>query len=215
MRFGVLGTGVVGQTLATKLVELGEEVRMGSRERGNEKAVEWVAETGERASEGDFADAASFGEVVVNATSGTASLAALGSAGKDNLEGKLLIDAANPLDFSRGFPPTLSVCNDDSLGESIQRAIPGAKVVKALNTVNAAVMVNPVPGTTIFVAGNDADAKHQVVELLGRFGWADEDVVDLGDLSGARAMEMYLPMWLRLFTVTGAPQVTVKVVVSG
>src|SRR6266508_4040551 len=158
MRFGLLGTGMAGQTIGGKLVELGHEVKMGSREAGNEKAVAWAAGAGESASEGSFADAAEFGEVVVNATSGTASLEALEAAGAGNLAGKVLIDIANPLDFSRGRPPTLAVCNDDSLGEQIQRAFPDARVVKALNTMNADVMVEPglVPGGhTVFVCGND------------------------------------------------------------
>jgi 8-hydroxy-5-deazaflavin:NADPH oxidoreductase len=214
MRIGVLGTGGVGQTLATKLVELGHEVKMGSREAGNEKAVAWVAEAGDGASEGAFADAAGFGEVVVNATAGVASVAALQAAGAENLSGKLLLDVSNPLDFSGGMPPKLSVCNDDSLAEQIQAAFPEARVVKSLNTVNAGVMVEPgeIPESTIFVAGNDDAAKSQVVELLESFGWPRDDVVDLGDITGARAMEMYLPMWLRLFTVTGTPKVSVKVV---
>src|SRR5438270_12965293 len=161
MRVGVLGTGTVGTTIGTKLVELGHEVKMGSRSAGNEKAVEWAGGAGEGASEGSFADAASFGEIVFNCTAGTASLDALRSAGSDNLSGKVLVDVANPLDFSKGMPPTLSVCNDDSLGEQIQRELPDVRVVKALNTVNASIMVDPsqVPGSVIFVCGNDDAAK--------------------------------------------------------
>ena len=143
MRFGVLGTGMVGQAIAGKLVAVGHEVKMGSREAGNEKAVAWASEAGEGASEGSFADAAGFGEVVVNATAGAHSLEALEAAGAENLAGKVLIDVANALDFSQGMPPTLTVCNDDSLGEQIQRAFPDARVVKALNTINASVMVAP------------------------------------------------------------------------
>ena len=169
MRIGVLGTGVVGQTLAGKLVELGHEVRMGSRQAGNEKAVDWARSAGDRASEGTFADAAASGELVINATTGGASLEALEAAGAENLAGKVLVDVANPLDFSEGMPPTLCVCNDDSLGERIQAAFPEARVVKALNTVNAAVMVAPdslSESTNLFVCGNDAGAKAQVIELL-------------------------------------------------
>jgi 8-hydroxy-5-deazaflavin:NADPH oxidoreductase len=217
MRFGVLGTGVVGQTLATKLASLGHEVTMGSREAGNEKAVEWANQAGNGASEGSFADAAAAGEVVVNATSGMASVDALRQAGAENLAGKVLIDVANPLDFSQGMPPTLTVCNDDSLAERIQREFPDARVVKALNTVNASVMTDPASvadSHTLFVAGNDDAAKGQVRELLESFGWGADDVLDLGDVTAARGMEMYLPLWLRLFGAMGTPQLNVKVVVA-
>lgn len=217
MRFGVLGTGVVGQTLGGKLVSLGHEVTMGSRQAGNERAVAWAVEAGERAGEGSFADAAAFGEMVVNATAGAASLDALAAVGAEDLYGKVLIDVANPLDFSAGMPPTLTVCNTDSLAERIQRAFPEARVVKALNTVNAAVMVEPslVPGShTLFVAGDDVDAKRQVAELLASFGWPAEDVMDLGEISAARGTEMYLPLWLRLFGATGTGHLNVRVVIA-
>ena len=212
MRFGVLGTGTVGQTLATKLAELGHEVTMGSRAAGNEKAVEWARKAG--GSEGSFADAAAAGEVVVNATAGSASVEALKAAGAENLEGKVLIDVANALDFSQGVPPTLTVANDDSLAEQIQREFPDARVVKSLNTVNADVMVQPkiVAGShNIFMAGNDGGAKGQVAELLQSFGWEGEDILDLGDITAARGMEMYLPLWLRLYGATGTPRLNIKV----
>jgi predicted dinucleotide-binding enzyme len=222
MRIGVLGTGMVGQTLATKLVELGHEVLMGSRKAGNEKAVAWVeGVTGESAgggvaSEGSFADAAAFGELVINATSGMASLEALGQAGTENLAGKVLVDVANALDSSGGMPPRLSVCNDDSLAEQIQREFPEARVVKALNTVNASVMVSPDQlggeSTNIFVCGNDEDAKGTVIELLETFGWLSGDITDLGDISAARGTEMYLPLWLRLMGAVGSPQFNIRVV---
>jgi predicted dinucleotide-binding enzyme len=200
MRFGVLGTGVVGRTLAGKLRELGHEVRIGSREAGEDKVT--------------FADAASFGETVINATSGAASLAACGQAGADNLSGKVLVDVANPLDTSKGMPPTLSVCNEDSLAEQIQREFPDARVVKTLNTVNAVVMVTPdvVPGDhTMFVSGNDEAAKGEVTELLGSFGWPPDRVMDLGGIEAARGQEMYLPMWLRLWGAAGTPQLNIEV----
>jgi predicted dinucleotide-binding enzyme len=217
MKLGVLGTGGVGRTLATKLVELGHEVKMGSRTAGNEAAVEWASGAGERASEGTFADAASFGEVVLNATAGAASLDALSAAGGGNLAGKLLIDVSNPLDFSAGMPPTLTVCNDDSLGERIQRAFPDARVVKTLNTVNSDVMVDPsiVPEeTTMFVSGNDGAAKAQVAELLQSFGWSSERIMDLGDIGAARGQEMYLPLWLRLYGAAGTGHLNIRVVVG-
>ncbi len=215
MRFGVLGTGMVGRTIAGKLAELGHEVKMGSRSAGNEKAVEWAAGAGESASEGSFADAAEFGEVVVNATAGTASLEALETAGAENLAGKVLIEIANPLDFSQGMPPSLSVCNTDSLGEQIQRAFPEARVVKALNTVNAAVMVAPDSLTesgNVFVCGNDDEAKARVSELLETFGWLAGDVVDLGDIAAARGTEMYLPLWLRMMGALDTPQFNIRIV---
>ena len=217
MRFGVLGTGMVGQAIGGKLVELGHEVTMGSRRAGNERAVEWAASAGERASEGSFADAAGFGEIVVNATAGAASVEALRSAGAENLSGKLLIDIANALDFSGGRPPTLTVCNHDSLGEQIQRAFPEARVVKALNTVNAAVMVEPDAlneSTAIFVCGNDEEAKAQVIELLETFGWLSGDIVDLGDISAARGPEMYLALWLRLMGALATPRFNIRLVLA-
>jgi 8-hydroxy-5-deazaflavin:NADPH oxidoreductase len=214
MRIAVLGTGVVGRTLGSKLAELGHEVRMGSRTAGNETAVEWAAGAGPGASAGDFADAASFGELILNCTSGTASLQALEAAGAENLAGKVLIDVANPLDFSGGFPPTLSIANTDSLGESIQRAFPEARVVKALNTINCAVMVDPgrVPGNhVLFICGNDDAAKRETLSLLGELGWPAERVVDLGDIAGSRGMEMYLPLWLRLMVTGGTADFNVTV----
>src|SRR5215210_4228953 len=215
MRIGVLGTGMVGQTLAGKLVELGHEVRMGSREAGNEKAVAWASEAGEGASEGSFADAAEFGELVINATAGGASLKALEAAGGENLSGKVLVDVANPLDFSGGMPPSLTVCNTDSLAEQIQRAFPEARVVKALNTVNASVMVEPDAlggSTNLFVCGNDDGAKAQVIEILETFGWLSGDILDLGDVSAARGPEMYLPLWVLMMGATGTPRFNVSIV---
>jgi 8-hydroxy-5-deazaflavin:NADPH oxidoreductase len=213
VRIAVLGTGVVGRTLGGKLVELGHEVRMGSRTPDNEQAAEWVAEAGGSASQGTFADAAAFGELVVNCVGGAVALEALKAVGAENLEGKTLLDVSNPLDFSQGMPPRLSVCNDDSVGEQIQRAFPGARVVKGLNTVNAAVMVEPagVPGEhDLFVCGDD-DAKREVCDLLESFGWPAERIVDLGDITGARGMEMYLPLWLRMMATLGTPGFNIHV----
>jgi 8-hydroxy-5-deazaflavin:NADPH oxidoreductase len=201
MRLGVLGTGRVGSTIAGKLIQLGHEVMMGSRDAANEKAQSWARGAGERASCGAFADAAAFGETVINCTAGGASLDALEAAGAANLNGKVLIDISNPLDVSKGMPPSLTVCNNDSLGEQIQRAFPEAKVVKTLNTVNHQLMVDPskVPGDHhVFVSGDDEGAKASVVDLLGSFGWPKDRVIDLGDISTARGPEMYLPLWLRL-----------------
>ncbi len=162
MKLGVLGTGIVGTTIGTKLVQLGHEVMMGSRTQNNAKAATWVQASGPRASQGTFADAARFGETLFNCTNGAASVDALNLAGAANLSGKVLLDIANPLDFSKGMPPTLSVCNTDSLGEQIQRAFPNVKVVKTLNTMSCKIMVNPslLPGEhDVFVSGNDRAAK--------------------------------------------------------
>jgi predicted dinucleotide-binding enzyme len=215
MRIGVLGTGIVGQTVASKLVEVGHEVKMGSREAGNEKAAAWVAGVGEGASEGTFADAAVFGELVVNATAGAHSLDALELAGRDNLSGKVLLDIANPLDFSQGMPPTLTVANTDSLGEQIQRAHPDAKVVKGLHTVNSAVMVDPSAlgeSTNLFICGNDGGAKANVIEILETFGWLSGDIIDVGDITAARGTEAYLLLWIRLMGALGTPQFNIRIV---
>ncbi|HEX8769764.1 MAG TPA: NAD(P)-binding domain-containing protein, partial [Acidimicrobiales bacterium] len=187
MKVGVLGTGVVGQSLASKLVDVGHEVRMGSRQAGNEKAVAWAAGAGASASEGSFADAAGFGDILINATAGAASLAALEAAGANNLAGKVVLDVSNALDFSRGFPPSLTVESTDSVGEQIQRTFPDARVVKGLNTMNSDVMVDPsiVPGPhNVFIAGNDDGAKAEVSVLLESFGWPSEAIFDLGDITG-------------------------------
>lgn len=202
MKIAILGTGTVGETLGTKLVSLGHDVRMGSRSARNEKALAWAAQAGPRASVGTFAEAARFAELVFNCTLGAASLEALRSAGAENLEGKVLVDVANPLDFSKGMPPTLFVSNTDSLGEQIQRAFPRARVVKALNTMWCGLMVNPrmLPDSHVtYVAGGDAEAKATVRQLLQSFGWRDEEIIDVGGLDAARATESVLPIWLRLY----------------
>jgi predicted dinucleotide-binding enzyme len=205
---------MVGNALATKLVSLGHEVRMGSRNAHNEKALAWAKASGPKASHGTFADAAAFGEWVVNATNGAATLEALKAAGGHNLEGKILIDVSNPLDASKGMPPTLFTGPSDSLAEQIQRAFPGAKVVKTLNTINCNLMVNParVKGDhDVFLSGNDADAKARVAALLREgFGW--KHVVDLGDITTARGAESYLPLWLRLWGALKTPDFNIHVV---
>jgi 8-hydroxy-5-deazaflavin:NADPH oxidoreductase len=214
MKIGVLGTGMVGTTIATKLASVGHEVRMGSRSRDNPKAKEWVEKAGRGASQGTFADAAAFGEIVFNCTAGAASLEALQAAGAENLKGKILVDVANPLDFSRGMPPFLFAGNTDSLGERIQGAFPDAKVVKALNTVNASVMVDPgrVRGDSdVFVCGNDGGAKAEVTRILTKeFGW--KSVIDLGDITAARGTESYLLLWLRLWGALKTADLNIHVV---
>lgn len=214
MRIAVLGTGIVGRTLGSALLRNGHEVRLGSRTAGNETAVAWATEIGGPASEGTFADAAGFGELIVNATAGAASLDVLHAAGADLLAGKVVLDVSNPLDTSKGMPPTLTVCNDDSLGEQIQREFPDVRVVKTLNTVTASVMVDPslVAGDhTVFVAGNDDAAKAEARGLLEELGWPAARILDLGDISAARGLEMYLPLWIRLWQAGGTPVLNVEV----
>jgi predicted dinucleotide-binding enzyme len=214
MRIGVLGTGSVGRRIAGRLVELGHEVTMGSRSADNEVMREWVAEAGESAAGGTFADAAAAGELIFNCTSGEAALDALAAAGAGNLAGKVLVDVSNPLDFSEGMPPTLSVCNDDSLGERIQAAFPEAKVVKSLNTMSNQVMTEPgrLPGAhNVFVCGEDAGAKETVSGLLAELGWPGEAIVDLGGIEAARGTEMYLPLWLRLMGALGTADFNIQV----
>ena len=218
MRVGVLGTGMVGRAIGSKLAELGHEVRMGSRRAGNEAAVEWTAGAGEAASEGSFGDAAGFGELIFNCTAGGASLEALAMAGEANLHGKVLVDVANPLDFSGGMPPTLSIVNDDSLGERIQAAFPETLVVKALNTMNCSVMVEPgrVPGEHVaFVCGENTGAKDRVAALLGEFGWPAARIVDLGGIAASRGTEMYLPLWLALYGKLGTGDFNVAIERAG
>lgn len=214
MKIGVLGTGMVGNALATKLAARGHAVRMGARDAKNEKAAAWARSAGANASHGTFADAAGHGEILFNCTSGAASLDALAAAGAGNLDGKILVDVANPLDFSRGMPPSLFTGPNDSLGERIQAAHPRARVVKTLNTVNANVMVDPrrVPGVSdVFVCGNEAAAKAEVTRILKEwFGWPV--VVDLGDLTAARATEAYLLLWLRLWGAFQTADLNVHVV---
>jgi 8-hydroxy-5-deazaflavin:NADPH oxidoreductase len=216
MKIGILGTGMVGETLGTKLVQLEQSVTMGSRTPNNEKALAWVEKTGSNAFAGTFADAAKFGEILFNCTSGAASLEALKLVGAENMRGKILIDVANPLDFSKGMPPTLTVSNNDSLGEQIQRAYPEVKVVKALNTLTSLIMVNPQSlaggDHDLFICGNDAEAKKTVTAILVSFGWKAEHIYDLGDITNARGTESLLPLWIRLMGKFQSPMFQWKVV---
>jgi 8-hydroxy-5-deazaflavin:NADPH oxidoreductase len=215
MRIGVLGTGMVGKAIGSKLVELGHEVKMGSREAGGEAATGWVGEAGEGASEGTFADAAAHGELVFNCTPGMHAREALDAGGAENLAGKIVVDVSNPLDFSKGRPPTLGVCNDTSVGEQLQEAFPDSRIVKSLNTMNAGVMMDPasVPGDhVVFVCGNDEGAKDEVRALLGEIGWPPERIVDLGGIIGARGAEMWLPLWLGLMGSLGTAQFNIALV---
>jgi 8-hydroxy-5-deazaflavin:NADPH oxidoreductase len=213
MKYAILGTGMVGQTLAAKLVSLGHEVKMGARDANNANAAEFVAKHGAKASQGTFADAAAFGEIVINAAKGEAALAVLNAAGAANLKGKVLIDVANPLQVHDNALPTLTVSNTDSLAEQIQRAFPQTQVVKTLNTMFCGVMVNPslVPGESdVFVSGNDGGAKARVIDMLKSFGW--KEPIDLGDVTTARGTEQLLPMWLRLWGKLGKAEFNFRIV---
>jgi len=225
MEIAVLGTGIVGRTLAGRLHELGHHVVLGTRDpastrartdadrMGNPPVSAWLAEHPD-VELVTFADAATGADLVVVATNGQGTLAAVEAAGADAVAGKVVVDVSNPLDFSQGFPPTLFVKDTDSLAEQLQRAFSGARVVKTLNTMTAHVMVHPdeVGGGdhSVFVSGDDAAAKQTVTELLRSMGHTD--VIDLGDLSTARGAEMYLPLWLRLMGSLGTPNIQVKVV---
>ena len=224
MKIGILGTGMVGRTLAVKLVELGHSVMIGTRDPARTLAQTEPGRMGtlpfgdwqkvnNRVMLGAFAEAA-YGELIINATHGDGSLDALKAAGEANLNGKILVDIANALDFSKGMPPTLFISNTDSLGELIQRTFPKAKVVKTLNTINAGVMVAPrqlLDGShSIFVSGNDPAAKARVSDLLRSFGWVD--IIDLGDITTARGTEMYMRLWLPLRGVLGTGIINIRVV---
>jgi len=224
MNIAVIGTGMVGQALAGRLVELGHDVVTGTRDpqatlartepdgMGNPPYAAWAGEHADVALD-TFAAAAATAELVVNASSGMAALDVLAGAGAENLAGKVLLDIANPLDFSAGFPPTLSVKDTDSLGEQIQRTYPDVRVVKSLNTLTADLMAHPdhLPeASTVFVSGEDAEAKATVAELLRSFG--HQDVIDLGGIETARGTEMLLPVWLRLMGTLGTAQFNFKIV---
>lgn len=224
MKIAVLGTGSAGRTVAAGLAKLGHEVVIGTRDpeatlarqepsaTGAPPFSEWHGQHGDVAL-ATYEEGAAAAELIVNMTNGMGSLDALAAAGTRNLAGKILVDISNPLDLSQGFPPFLNPVNTDSLGEQIQQAFPEAKVVKTLNTMNAAVMVNPgrVAGGdhSVFVSGNDGDAKKAVTSLLQSLGHTD--VIDLGDISTARAAEMMLPAWIRLWGALGTPDFNFKI----
>ncbi|HSL45854.1 MAG TPA: NAD(P)-binding domain-containing protein [Anaerolineales bacterium] len=217
MQIGILGSGVTAQTIGSKLVQLGHEVMLGSRDEANPPAVAWAKEEGgQHALYGTFMNAASFGEIIFNCTLGSASMNALQQAGEENLRGKILIDTSNPLDRSTDMW-SLTVCNDDSLGEQIQRAFPETKVVKTLNTVNANVMVDPaklLEQTHVFVSGDDIEAKATVVRILRDwFGW--KQIIDLGGIETARGVEMYVLLWHQLRNAISSQRFNLKIVTSG
>jgi len=226
MKIGIIGSGIVAQTLGTKLVQLGHDVALGTRDpkklddkKGFGGSLgEWLAKVGEKtngkANVVSFRDAAAHGELLINATHGQNSVDALKLAGDDALAGKVLIDVSNELDPSKGMPPRVGASQDSCLAERIQAAFPKLKVVKSLNTINCGVMVDPKAlaggDHSVFVSGNDAPAKAAVGELLKQFGWTD--ILDLGDLSSARGPEMYMALWLRLWGATKTGAINIKVV---
>lgn len=227
MRVAPLGTGIVGRVIGLRFSSLGHEVTIGTRDveellarrepdaMGNEPFGAWIQKN-PQISLGTFSEAAAASDMIVNATRGAASLEALKAAGEHNLEGKVLIDIANALDFSRGLPPLLAVANTDSLGEQIQRTFPRARVVKTLNTVSPLVMADPSQVSEgehmVFVSGNDEEAKAWVTDILRSFGW--KHVVDLGDITTARGPEMYVPLWFRLMGALGTRTFNISLVRS-
>ncbi|HYO39107.1 MAG TPA: NAD(P)-binding domain-containing protein [Nocardioidaceae bacterium] len=214
MKMAVLGTGSVGRTVAPALTRLGHQVAVGTRDPETTRRRSDWAPLPDDVPLRSYATVADGVDLVVNATNGMGSLAALAAVGAERLAGRVLLDLSNPLDFSAGFPPTLSVKDTDSLAEQIARAFPDVRVVKALNTVTAAVMVDPTlvgeGDTTVFAASDDAEARTIVVGLLRDLGW--RDVVELDELAAARGLEMYLPLWVRLVGALGTAAFNVKLV---
>jgi len=217
MKISILGTGNVGQTIASKMITLGHEVFMGSRDAQQARTrtqsnpmsgtsfAEWL-KTYSAVSLVDYKDLPADSDIYINCTQGEGSVAALEAAGKEKLNGKIILDIANPLDFSKGMPPTLFISNTDSLGEKLQREFPESKIVKGLNTMNCNIMVNPsmVPGDhNVFLSGNDEQAKKEITSLLVTIGWQSNNIIDLGDISTSRGTEMILPIWLRLWGALG------------
>jgi 8-hydroxy-5-deazaflavin:NADPH oxidoreductase len=229
MKIAILGTGNVGQTFAAKFIALGHEVMMGTRNVADtlaRKATdnygslpfgEWHSSNA-KVQLGTFAETVAFGEIVLNALQGAATLTAINTASAADFDGKILLDISNPLDFSKGFPPSLipELQNTNSLAEEIQKTLPNAKVVKTLNTMWSGLMVNPAMigngDHNVFIAGNDADAKTKVKEILASFGWIAANILDLGDITKARGLEMYLPLWLSIYGATNNGAFNIKIV---
>ena len=227
MKIAVFGTGIVGQVIANRLAGLGHTVVIGTRDvaktlsrqekdaYGNPPFAEWYKQNQGTIKLEPFAKAAAASEIIFNCTMGQGSVDALKQAGRENLSGKTLLDISNPLDFSKGMPPTLSPGNTDSLGELIQRTFPDVKVVKSLNTMNCFLMVNPAAlagDHNVFVSGNDPGAKNVTKEILKSFGWKDSNIIDLGDITTARGTEQLLPIWIRLYTALQNPMFNFKIV---
>lgn len=218
MKIGILGTGPVGEHIGTALIKKGHFVLMGGRKAGNERALAWKKKGGDNANEGSFEDAAVYGDLVFLCLNGEHALEALGSFDKGHLDGKIVVDTTNPLDFSQGMPPRiLDKYQSVSLGERIQEALPHAYVVKALNTVNHQLMVDArlvnKGAHTLFICGNDAQAKNQVKHLLvDNFHWDPEQLLDLGDIKTARCTEAIVPLWVLVWQRLDTPMFSFKVV---
>jgi 8-hydroxy-5-deazaflavin:NADPH oxidoreductase len=226
MNIAILGTGSVGQALAGKLISLGHTITIGTRNvidslsrmdkdsMGNAGIGQWVVDNPKAQLE-NFEDIIkSDTNLIINALSGQASLSVLNLIGELALGQNILIDISNPLDFSKGFPPTLTICNDDSLGELIQKTFPKLKVVKTLNTMSNPVMINPkilAGDHTVFVSGNDMEAKKVVSELLRDIGWEDKQILDLGSITTARGTEMILPLWVSVFGKLSTPYFNINI----
>lgn len=216
MKIGILGTGQVGNLIGSRLIENGHQVMIGGREANNERGLAFLKNNSENASYGTFEEASFFGEIIFNATNGRFALDALKLCNTD-FEGKIIIDVANPLDFSTK-PPTLipEFANTNSIGESIQNLFPKAKVIKTLNTLGMALAVNPKQlndgDHSVFVAGNDENAKIKTKTLLTEFGWNVENLNDIGDITASRAMESYLILMIRLSMSLNIPMLNIKVI---
>lgn len=228
MKAAVFGTGIVGQVIASRLADLGHSVIIGTRDvaktlsrtdkdaYGNPPFAEWHKQNKSTIQLDTYKEAAA-AEIIFNCTMGQGAVDALKQAGNSNIKGKIIIDISNPLDFSKGMPPSLSPVNTDSLGELIQRTFPEAKVVKTLNTMNCLLMVNPaaLPGDhNVFVSGNDVAAKSTAKEILKSFGWKDSNIIDLGDITTARGTEQLLPIWIRLYGALQNPMFNFKIVIG-
>jgi predicted dinucleotide-binding enzyme len=227
MNVTVLGTGIVGQVIAGRLAGLGHKITIGTRDvektlaraekdgLGNPPFSEWYNQNKANVKLTKYEDAAASADVLVNCTAGVASVEAIKALGSANIKGKILIDISNPLDFSKGFPPSLSVVNTDSLGELIQRTFPELKVVKTLNTMVCFLMVNPasLPGDhTVFVSGNDESAKAKTKEILQSFGWKESNIIDLGDITTARGTEQLVSLWVRVLGTMKNPMFNFNIV---
>jgi 8-hydroxy-5-deazaflavin:NADPH oxidoreductase len=226
MKIGVFGTGFVGQTIAEKLAKLNHQVMIGTRNADNllernEKDYlgrppfrEWIKKQND-VKLGTFSEAAAFADMIINATNGSGTLKAFESADKENLKNKIVLDISNPLDFSKGMPPSFFLSNTDSLGELLQRTYPEVKVVKSLNTVNGYVMVNPSllsEDHNIFISGNDPKAKEEIKKLLSSFGWKENYMIDVGDITTARGTEQYVALWVRLMGSLKTPMFNIRIV---